>query len=257
VPPWLAWSLTLATVAGLAGLGVVLMVLLSTLVALPAFLAAVVAAVGGGLVGARASNVRAAHAAATEAHRRQHAERARRSVDGRFDTAWSRLAELRVQLAGLDLPEAAATDLRSAMRELERRLDGLARVARTTEQTLEKVDASALRTRLKALSTRAASDERARDERDRLARTVADLDAVQERRRGVERELAEVHDALSEVAGVFGQLADPGEASDGLSRLTDTTRLVREAIADEPPAGDSDERSRRAAAARARQGRTE
>ncbi len=244
VPAWMFAVLTVVVAGVLAAAGAGLTAVGALAWAMPMWVLAAVIAMGGGVTASRASRHASDHHHTSESADLVRRDRAGAVMDGRAAPTWRRVAELRLQLADLDLPEAAATDLRGALRDVERGLEGLARVAQTTAQTLGQVDGSALRTRLAALTTRAASDPAARSERDRLARTVADIDAVEARRQGVERDLTEVIEVLDEVAGVFGLLARPDTHPDGLTQLRDTTRMVRDAISDALPGEQSPSKPR-------------
>ncbi len=193
---------------------------------------AVVAAVGGRHLG----RGRREGARAIAAHELQQTHRAERSPDGRLDAAWDRIARLRVQLATQDhLPSPAESDLRSALKETEDRLDGISSSVRVSGGSLEHVDASGLRTRLAALERRVATDPAVRGERDRLAATVADLDAVDTHRLRILDDVRNVDADLDDIAAALGHVGvdDP----QALSKLA--------------KAVSSDERRRKAQAARA------
>ena len=149
---------------------------------------------------------------------------------------WSRLAELRRQLAGLDLPAAADTDLRDALRDVERHVESLARVEEIGAQALQTVDLPQLHARLSALNARVEREPALVAERDRIARTIHDLMEVQARRQAVRQDAARVDTALDEVAALLGQLDDGRSEVDheALDRLTKTTRQVRKAVSDAP-----------------------
>jgi hypothetical protein len=137
----------------------------------------------------------------------------------RLEATWNRLAALRQQLGQIDLPDTASADLRSTLKDIERRLERIAGVIVTADQTLLGVDLEARRTQLSALEGARAS----RPERDRLARTVADLEDVASRR---DRLLAE----RTRIDG-----ADDSEAEDAdkkLETLLNTARMVRAARAE-------------------------
>lgn len=202
------------------------------IVAVPLFvILLVIIAIGGGLAYSAARR-RRLHRAGLEGLARSRTELAARGADGLLAPIWARLAELRVQLGSTELPPTAAADLRGILKGIEDRLDALARRARSADDTLRQVDATALSTRLKALSSKPELSPAESAERDRLARTVADLDAVKLRRRSVAEESSRIRDALSEIAAVLGQLGeDPGEEI--LSRLSLTVRAA-EAVVSEP-----------------------
>ncbi len=196
------------------------------------------AAVGGRVLG----RGRREGAKAIAAHELQQKHRGERSPDGRLDAAWDRIARLRVQLAEQDhLPAPAEADLRSALKETEDRLDGIAQSVRVSGGSLEHVDASGLRTRLAALERRASSDAAVRAERDRLAATVADLDAVDSHRLRILEEVRNVDADLDDIAAALGRVGvDDPQALSTLARAVS-----------------SDERRRKAEAARAEAARRE
>jgi hypothetical protein len=145
-----------------------------------------------------------------------------------------RLAALRRHLAEAEIPETAAMDVRTALKDVEHHLDELARIGATVEGTLATVDASQLRSRLATLSSRSEADPDAAEERDRIARTLADVEAVQERRQRLQGDLVRIDDALDDLAAVLGELATRREAAPGaVERLRATTRLAREALREE------------------------
>ena len=139
---------------------------------------------------------------------------------------WTRLAKLRQQLGLADLPETAATDLRSALKAIESRVTAMASVIATAEEALRGVDLAQSRSRLATLSAD-------RPERDRLARTVADLEEVDRRRQRVLEEQQRVDAALDEFASVLGQLAsgdaEVEDSSEILAELIQTAHLARAA----------------------------
>ncbi len=155
---------------------------------------------------------------------------------------WNRLAQLRVQLSALDLPEAAAVDLRGAIKDVERHLQDLGRIGETTGAALAGVDLGQLESRLASLTARSGNHATAAAERDRLARTITDISKLQQRRADLTQDAKRVDDALDDLAGMLAQLADvPAPDTAALDRLRTTTRLTREAIAESttpaPPTG--------------------
>jgi hypothetical protein len=159
----------------------------------------------------------------------------KRAAQGRTGLAQSsnRIAALRRQLATLtDLPSTASADLRNALRDIERQLEALATVADTADQALAQVNLTQLETRLAALNEQVGQHPEKTAQRDRLARTVSDLHAVAARRKALATEIDQIDEALDEVAGVLGQLAEHDSVDGALEKLIHTTRLVREAVAD-------------------------
>ncbi len=141
-----------------------------------------------------------------------------------------RVAALRLRLADAQLPEPAASDVRSALGALERHLDDLGRIARTVQDARDAADLDALRSRLAALSGPHADPRRAH-ERDRLARSVADLEAVQERQARVDADLARVDAALGDLEGVLLDAATRELEDDAaIQALRHTTRLTRDTL---------------------------
>ena len=159
----------------------------------------------------------------------------KRAAHGRTGLSQSsrRIAALRRQLATLiDLPVTASADLRNALRDIERQLEALANVADTADQALAQVNLPQLETRLAALNEQTGQHPEKTAQRDRLARTVSDLQAIASRRQALASEIAQIDEALDEVAGVLGQLAEHDSVDGALEKLIHTTRLVREAVAD-------------------------
>jgi hypothetical protein len=150
----------------------------------------------------------------------------------RLAATWSRLAGLRQQLGQMDLPATASADLRSTMKDIERRLEQIASVIGTADQTLQGADLDARRTQLGALE----GTRTPRPERDRLARTVADLEDVARRRERLTAERTRIDAALDEFSGVLAQVAasdsELGDADEKLTTLLETARLVRSARAE-------------------------
>ncbi|MBW1877672.1 MAG: hypothetical protein JRJ84_04845 [Deltaproteobacteria bacterium] len=146
-----------------------------------------------------------------------------------------RVASLRRRLAEAEIPETAAMDVRAALKDVEHHLDELARIGATVEGTLATVDATQLRSRLASLSSRGESDPDAAEERDRIAHTLADVEAVQERRQRLQGDLVRIDDALDDLAAVLGEIATRREVAPGaVERLRMTTRLAREALREDP-----------------------
>jgi hypothetical protein len=206
------------------------------LVSFALFAVAALLVVLAALGGRRLGRGRREGARAIEAHELQLTHRAERSPDGRLDAAWDRIARLRVQLATQDhLPSPAEADLRTALKETEDRLEGIAASVRVSGGSLEHVDASGLRTRLAALQQRVAADPSVRAERDRLAATVADLDAVDTHRLRILDDVRNVDADLDDIAAALGRVGvDDPEALGTLAKAVS-----------------SDERRRKAEAARA------
>jgi len=144
---------------------------------------------------------------------------------------WERIAALRRHLAHSALPEVAATDVRGALRDVERHLADLDRIAATVRDALEAVDASALRVRVATLG--AATDPSAVKERDRLARTLADVEAVQARHERVASRLHAIDDALADLEAVIAEVGTRGDqVPAAVEVLRSTTRLARDSLAE-------------------------
>ncbi len=199
--------LLLATSIGLAVLG------LGTGVFAWVAIIALVLGAGVGVGGAAALfQNRAAAATATaalQATRKAHAPWDQ-DADGR--RVLTRIGSLRGTVARLDLPATAASDLRGALRDIEQRLDTLREVAEITTSTLAEVDLDGMRARVAAFGARRT------EERDRLARTVSDLEAVAARRRALHADYRRLEGVLDEVAATLARHdADRGD-TDGLLR---------------------------------------
>ena len=150
-------------------------------------------------------------------------------LTGRSDAigeTWRRVSDLYIALARSDIPAAAAADLRSGLRDVERRLESLAGV-QDASTGAGGIDRDRLQARLDELgrAEQLTSEERA--QRDQLVRTLGDVHEIDARRAGLERELSKLDDALDEVAAVLGRLGE-GLSEDGLAGLESSTRLARE-----------------------------
>jgi len=163
------------------------------------------------------------------------------------------LAALRRQLAAADLPPAAASDLRSVLKEVDERITALAARAEASAGALRQVDATGLRARLGVLLGVTEPDRDQVAERDRLARIIADLDEVSALRDAVATEASRLRDALAEVATVLGRVGDDDDAIADLGR---GARRVEEAVRDDPEADDEAVRRRDQLIAQARAERT-
>ncbi|MCA9494981.1 MAG: hypothetical protein KC621_33870, partial [Myxococcales bacterium] len=172
VPWWLPATVGAggAAVVSLIGVALAMVGLLPGLFV--ALIAAGISLATGAWVGNRLGRTRALQAAGVTSHRQARALLADHSAGGRLDRAWAALARTRVELGESTVPPAVATDVRAALRDIERDLVELGDAARVE---LPGVDADVVRHRLAVLDARPLDGEQ-RAERDRLARTVADLD---------------------------------------------------------------------------------
>jgi hypothetical protein len=150
---------------------------------------------------------------------------------GLLSPAWERVSDVRRQLAVADLPAPAASDLRDALKEAEHRLQELSRLGAAAEAALRGVDESGLRTRLATLQTRT-TDPATVAERDRLARTVADIDAVRVRRTSVSTGAMEVLDRLAAAAAALGQIGTEATEETDLVRVERSAARLRAAAAE-------------------------
>jgi hypothetical protein len=247
LPGWL-WLVGAAAVSLLPLIvGFVLMFFALMPAAIVAWATALLGVVAGALAARRQDEVKVLYRSGMESRTRAREARSERDA-GWLSPAWDRLARLRLELARTELPSAASADLRGALKEIEGRLETLGQVGRAADRTLRQVDLSALRTRLATLTARAGTDPEARAERDRVARTVADLDQVETRRATLTGEAARIDDLLGEIAAVVGQVAAEVTDEDALDRLHRTTRRARDEV------GDAERRSLAAARARVTEG---
>jgi hypothetical protein len=187
-----------------------------------AFVVAGLGVGAGALVARSAGRPRALHRAGTQALLQAQASVQERDAQGWLAPQWGRVATLRLQLAQSDLPLAAAADLRGALKDIEARLQKLAEAGQTADRTLRQVDLTALRTKLATLQRRA-EDPQVRAERDRLARTVADLEVVEATRTRLASEAASVDALLAEIGAALGQ-AGPDMDEVALDRLSEVAR---------------------------------
>jgi hypothetical protein len=241
VPPWIAGGMG----AGLAVIPALLALLLLLVGWLPGVvgfgLIALLLLGAGGVAAVRQAAAGALHASGQASLVRTREAAAVRSGAGLLDSAWRRLAEARVELGRVDLPGAPSSDLRGALKDLEGRLEALANLSETADRTLRQVDVSALRTRLATSTAQAATDPARRAERDRLARTIADLEAVGASRAAIGPAAARIEDALSEISAVLVQFAVDEDAA--LARIDTVARRARSAadaaVAAEAPAAEA------------------
>ncbi|MEQ1504379.1 MAG: hypothetical protein ABMB14_19215, partial [Myxococcota bacterium] len=236
IPGWLVLAVASGAAAIPAVVGLVFLAIGWLPVAIVAWVVAALAVLAGALGARRRGRIRSDHAAGTAALARIREGRSAREGDGLLGPAWDRLARIRIEVARADLPLAASADLRGALKELEARLEALAQVGETARRTLRQVDLSALRTRLATLVAKpddaGPAGTARRAERDRLARTVADLEAVEARSAAVGPEAHRIVDALGEIGAVLAQLGGDDEA--GMSRVDRAARKAREAATPAP-----------------------
>jgi hypothetical protein len=222
VPAWV-WLVTALVASALpAGIGAVMLLMGLIPVAVVAFVVAGLGVGAGALVARSAGRPRALHRAGTQALLQAQASVQERDAQGWLAPQWGRVATLRLQLAQSDLPLAAAADLRGALKDIEARLQKLAEAGQTADRTLRQVDLTALRTKLATLQRRA-EDPQVRAERDRLARTVADLEVVEATRTRLASEAASVDALLAEIGAALGQ-AGPDMDEVALDRLSEVAR---------------------------------
>ncbi len=176
--------------------------------------AAVASLIGGAWAGRVMGGARANLSAGRLATRQARALLRDHSAEGRLDAAFEALARTRRAIALAHLPPSVATDLRSAVRDIERRLLAIGEAAR---QDTGGVDAGLLRARLATLQGRAGGDPELLRERDRLARTVADLDAAEERRERIVAHQLALVDRLDAIAAAVAGFDHDDEAA--LQRL--------------------------------------
>lgn len=235
---WLASAVAVSSIPAM--IGAVALLFGALPVAIVAFVLAGLGVGAGGLATRSAGRPRALHRSGISALQQARAQLTERDADGWLTPQWSRLADLRLQLARADLPLAAASDLRSALKEVEARLQRLAEAGQTADRTLRQVDLAALRTKLATLQRRA-DDPQIRAERDRLARTVADLEVVEATRARLAAEASSVNALLAEVSAALGQVGTGTELDEdrALERLNQVAQSAREATRDTAQAGAS------------------
>ncbi len=165
------------------------------------------------------------------------------------------LAAVRRQLAEADLPPAAASDLRSVLKEVDQRIESLAEQGSAAASALRQIDVAGLRGRLAAFDRESSLEPAQASERDRLTRIVADLDDVRGRQELRIVEATRLRDALAEVGAVLGRLAEdsPDEA---LAALGVGARHVEEAVRNAGADGDEARRRQERLVAQARAERT-
>lgn len=217
-----------ATAAGVGALVVAALGLLAVgaeALALLALLFAALSGLFGGVAGVRAARWGAVTRLARRSRRRAAQLLADAEAGGLLTASWARLATARRSLARAGLPHAAAADVRDLLREIEQRLHGIAEVARASDTALAGIDATRLRTRLAALERSARTPEEIA-ERDRTARTVADLDEVLARRDALAAEAHRIEGTLDGIAALVARAADDGQEA-ALAELARATAAAR------------------------------
>lgn len=193
-------------------------------------LLAIVAFVLGGMAWSRG---RARTRGLLEARQAQDASRSRQQMvrQGRAARAWERVATLRRQLPSLELPAAAEADLRSGLKEVESQLLTISRRLENIHKTLDQADLDQLRTRLASLSQRATTDSESAAQRDRLGRTVTDLEALVQQRDRLDGQVVHIEDALDEMTATLGHHHAGDEVdSSAIDQLVQSTRLARQTL---------------------------
>jgi hypothetical protein len=212
---------------GLAGLGASLTSLIGAVLAWWGLFLALPVALGLSLIlglagawsGRRASARRAILSAGRSSAREAARLRAEGDAGGRLAGAFERLALARSRVADARLPSTIGTDIRSALKEVERRLLELGEAARTADPTVEP---GPIRERLAVLESNPSAVRSRAEERDRLARTLADVEAAEAQRERIaarQADLLDWLDALMAAVGAFPSDGDEDEAVDRLARL--------------------------------------
>lgn len=225
--PLVLASFTLFTVLIFLAVGALILLLGFLPGAAVAFALAALAGVSGAWLYGRSSAGNALLTDSQRAARRIRELTADLDPSGALRPAWNRLSVVRKALAGSDLPVAAASDLRGALKDVERRLLAMAEIAVTTRKAMAGLDAERLRTRLAALD-RGARTPDALAERDRLARALADLDEVEARREALRAEARAIEATLEEMGTVLARVSTAGDAVETeLAQLVHSARSVR------------------------------
>ena len=168
----------------------------------------------------------------------RQAMRLRQRVEGAEQVIRTRIAELRTLLPQLDLPEPAAVDVRGALRDVERQMEGLLAARASLDAASTGTSLADLRAQHQVQSRAAHRSEQAVRERDRLARAIADLEHVEQTREQLERRIERLSTSLDEIGAVMARLRSSSAASDleSLDRALDglgaTVRLVTESVSD-------------------------
>lgn len=228
VPGWVPAGLAAALALLPGGVGAGTLLVGWWPVALMLFVVAAVVVAMGAVAGLAVGRRRSRRRLAQAGHDHLQAHRRARAAHGRLGHVWDRAARLRVALAEQShLPEPAEIDLRADLRDLEHRLLETATQAEAAGRALGQVDAAGLRTRIAALDLRAGHDPAAREERDRLRRTLADLEAVSAQRDAV---LAEARAIDAQLDAIAAAVARSGAGADeGLDTLARDAVARREA----------------------------
>ena len=174
------------------------------------------------------------HDAGTRSYAAAQGDLAGHRQKGPLGAAYAKLSQIRLELARAELPAIPSADLRSALKDIEARLAALTQLDQTADRTLRQVDVSALRTRLSTLNAQASADDARRAERDRLARTVADLEAVEESRAAIAPTAQRLGDVLSEIGAVLVQFEADQDAA--LAQIDGVARRARTATTPDPAA---------------------
>lgn len=193
--------------------------------ALLAFTCAVSVALFGSVAGVRSARSALRIRQARDAKHLVDAERDRLEASGLLRPAWSQIAALRRTIARSALPDTAAADLRALLRDIESHLASKADAAQATEAALASIDVARLRSRLAALEGRARTPSEV-EERDRLARTLADVDDLLARRNAQVAEAERIAGSLEALGAI---VARAGEAREGdLVELARAVAAIRE-----------------------------
>lgn len=152
-----------------------------------------------------------------------------------YTRAIERISALRLQIASSELSAPARSDLRAALQEVEVQLGELEAAQRRAASTLEAADLDAARARLVTASAQSAADADARALRDRLATSVAELEAVAAQRTALEREMLDLHGALDELGATLSRGGRSASSSDVVAALRRANALARESVEPGPP----------------------
>lgn len=141
-------------------------------------------------------------------------ERRRRFADPALARAWSALSDARTSLAAAGLPLAPAGDVRAVLAAAEREIEALGR-----EHDALRGSSSTTAADLEARLASLGDDEASHARRARLESTLADVLAMEERRKRVADDAASLESVLAEVRAAIGRWdADdaPEQALDGI-----------------------------------------
>ncbi|MEZ4323176.1 MAG: hypothetical protein R3F61_37275 [Myxococcota bacterium] len=161
--------------------------------------------------------------AAQESDREAQEERARRVANPALARAWTALADARTALAQAELPQAPAADVRSVLKAAEAEIEALVRSQDAARSSGSGVSSAELLARIAEIP---GTDPASVARRERLERSLADVEALEARRRHITDEANAIEAVLAEVTASLARWeADVGDEV-ALDQLLGAARRV-------------------------------